>query len=206
MKKSSIFLISSALVASAFTATGGKTDDEITHSPQEGSAVSNREKPAQKLDIVLVRTFDAPVEAVWKAWTDAEQVQRWWGPKLYTSPWCKIELREGGKFVFCMRAPKEHGGQDSYTSGVYSKIVPLERLEFTQGLSDKDGNPIDPSQMGMPADFPKEIPTVVTFKRVAGKTTVKVTESGWTPGMMHDFSEAGMSECLDKLAETLPAR
>ena len=41
---------------------------------------------------------------------------------------------------------------------------------------------------------------------VAGKTTVKVTESGWSPGMMHDFSEAGMSECLDKLAETLPAR
>lgn len=74
-----------------------------------------------------------------------------------------IDFREGGKYVFAMRAPADQGGQDSYTAGVYKKIVPMERLEFTQGLSDKDGNPIDPAQMGMPPDFPKEIRTVIVF-------------------------------------------
>lgn len=157
-------------------------------------------------DIVIVRTFDAPVETVWKAWIDPVQVARWWGPKQYTSPFAKIDFREGGRYVFAMKAPAEHGGQESYVAGEYRKIVPMEQIEMTQGLSDRDGNSIDPATLGMPADFPKVIPTVVKFKPVAGKTTVTVIESGWTPGQMLDFSEAGMSECLDKLAETLPRR
>lgn len=154
-------------------------------------------------DIVLVRTFDAPVERVWRAWTEPEQVMRWWGPKLYTSHSCKIDFREGGRYVFHMRAPQEHGGQDHYTTGVFSKIVPLSRIEMTQGLSDVEGRAIAPASIGMPPEFPAEIPTLVTFKSVAGKTTVSVVEKGWTPGPMRDYSEAGMSECLDKLAESL---
>lgn len=161
---------------------------------------------APQQDIVLVRTFDAPVEVVWRAWSDSDQVVRWWGPKCYTCPSAKTDFREGGRFVWAMRAPKEQGGGDMYTSGVYHKIVPLQRIEFTQGLSDADGQRIDPTQIGMPADFPNEIPTVVMFKPVAGKTTVTVVESNWAEGQMRDYSEAGMSECLDKLAASLPAR
>lgn len=176
-----------------------------------GAAVVITQAPPQEVlvtteDIVLVRTFDAPVEAVWKAWTDPEQVQRWWGPRGYTSPSARIDLRPGGTYVFAMRAPKEQGGHDMYTSGVFKTIVPLQRLEFSQGLSDAEGNRVDPAKLGMPPGFPPDIPTVVTFKPVAGKTTVAVVESGWSEGQMRDFSEAGMSECLDKLAETLPKR
>ncbi len=63
-----------------------------------------------------------------------------------------------------MRAPKDQGGQDMYTSGIYKKIVPMESLEFTQGMGDKDGNRIDPAQLGMPPDFPKETRTKIVFK------------------------------------------
>ena len=62
-----------------------------------------------------------------------------------------------------MRAPEDQGGQDLYTAGIYKKIVPMELLEFTQGLADKDGNKIDPADIGMPPDFPKEIRTRVVF-------------------------------------------
>lgn len=54
-------------------------------------------------DIVITRVFDAPRELVWKAWTDPEHLMRWWGPKEFTSPACKVDLRVGGKYVFCMR-------------------------------------------------------------------------------------------------------
>jgi uncharacterized protein YndB with AHSA1/START domain len=129
---------------------------------------------------------------------------RWWGPTGFTSPSCKIDFREGGKFVFHMRAPKEfQGGQDFYLAGVYKKIVPMKLIEFSQGLSDKDGNGIDPTTMGMPADFPKEIPSALAFKRVGDKTELTVTEYGWAVGQMRDMSEAGMNECLDKLAAVL---
>jgi uncharacterized protein YndB with AHSA1/START domain len=157
----------------------------------------------ERRDLVLTRVFDAPVEQVWKAWTNPEYVMRWWGPRGFTSPSCKIDFREGGKFVFCMRAPKEMGGQDLYTAGVYKKIVPLQLIEFSQGLSDKDGNSIDPTSIGMPPDFPKEIPSALAFRRVGQRTELTATEYGWAVGQMRDMSESGLSECLDKLAEVL---
>ena len=51
-------------------------------------------------DLVVTRIIDAPIELVWKAWTDPELIMRWWGPKYYTSPSCKIDFREGGKYIF----------------------------------------------------------------------------------------------------------
>jgi uncharacterized protein YndB with AHSA1/START domain len=157
----------------------------------------------KKEDLVVTRIIDAPIELVWKAWTDPEHVRRWWGPKDYTSPACKIDLREGGKYIFCMRAPIEQGGQDSYTSGVYTKIVPMQRLEFTQGLSDKDGNRIDPAQVGMPPDFPKEIRTVIVFKAKGEMTELTITEYDWTMSLMYVYSYAGMQQSIDKLAVIL---
>ncbi|VVB90186.1 Activator of Hsp90 ATPase -like protein [uncultured archaeon] len=168
----------------------------------------NNENPTQtmpKIDLIVNRIIDAPPDLVWKAWTEPEYVKRWWGPKDYTSPSCKIDLRVGGKYIFCMRAPQYQGGQDSYTAGVYKKIVPGEFLEFTQSLADKDGNKIDPDQVGMPPDFPKEIRTTVVFKKIKGcnLTELIITEKDWTPGQMYVFSFAGMHQSIDKLAESL---
>jgi uncharacterized protein YndB with AHSA1/START domain len=161
----------------------------------------------EKEDLVVTRIIDAPIELVWKAWTDPEHVMKWWGPKYYTSPSCKIDLREGGRYVFCMRAPQNQGGQDSYTAGIFKKIVPMELLEFTQGMSDQDGNPIDPAQAGMPPDFPKAIRTVVTFKRFRNDMTkLTVTEYAWPASQMMVFSIAGLHQSIDKLIESLKNR
>ena len=155
---------------------------------------------ARKEELFVTRILDAPLELVWKAWTEPEQVRRWWGPKYYTSPSCKIDLRVGGKYVFAMQAPADQGGQTSYTSGVYQRIVPMELLEFTQGLSDADGNRIDPQQAGMPADFPKEMHTLVTFKAKGGMTELSIHEEGWTAGQMYVYALAGTQQQIDKLA------
>jgi uncharacterized protein YndB with AHSA1/START domain len=157
----------------------------------------------KKEDLVVTRIIDAPLELVWKAWTHPEYVKRWWGPKDYTSPACKIDLREGGKYLFTMRAPEEQGGQDSYTAGVYQKIVPMQLLEFTQSLADKDGNKIDPTVIGMPPDFPREIRTVIVFKAKGDMTELTITEYGWTMSQMYVYSYAGMQQSMDKLAVVL---
>jgi uncharacterized protein YndB with AHSA1/START domain len=154
-------------------------------------------------DLVVKRIIDAPIELVWRAWTDPEEVMRWWGPKYYTSPWCKIDLREGGKYIFCMRAPEDQGGRESYTAGVYTKIVAMERLEFTQGLADKDGNPIDPAQLGMPPDFPRNLRTSVVFMAKGSMTELTITEYDWPVSQMFVYSFAGMHQSMDKLSESL---
>jgi len=159
-----------------------------------------------KRTLVVTRIIDAPVEKVWRAWTDPEQVKQWWGPEFYTAPYARIDLREGGQYVFAMRAPAEFGGGDSFTAGVYSKIVPLERLEFTQGLADADGKRMDPAQAGMPPDFPPELHTVITFKARGQMTELIITEESWTMGQMYVYSYAGTQQMIDKLAAYLSER
>lgn len=165
--------------------------------------MSNSERVLRQ-NIVVSRIVDAPVEEVWKAWTDPQRVMSWWGPEGYTSPECRIDLREGGKFVFAMRAPEEMGGQVSFSGGVYQRILPMERLEFTQGLTDKDGIRVEPAQVGMPDDFPKEILTHVTFKRYrCDMTELTVTEFDWPVGQMFVYSIAGLNQSVDKLIRGL---
>lgn len=161
-------------------------------------------KPGKK-EITITRTFDAPLEQVWRAWTDSREVARWWGPIGFTSPWCKIDFREGGRYVFAMRASKEMGGNETYSSGVYKRIVPMELIEFSQHLSDEKGNRIDPASIGMSADFPDEIPTSLRFRPLGDRTELTVVEYGWREGQMRDLSEQGMSESLEKLAKILKA-
>ena len=197
-------LVASALVASTKPARAEIGSPSANKQALEGSYMTATTANVEIRDLVITRVFDAPVERVWKAWTDPKHVVRWWGPTGFTSPSCKIDFREGGKFLFHMRAPKDfQGGQDFYTSGVYKKIVRHKLIEFTQSLSDEKGNRVDPVKMGMPPDFPKEIPSALAFKAVGNKTELTATEYGWTVGQMRDMSEQGLSQCLDKLAEAL---
>jgi hypothetical protein len=80
----------------------------------------------------------------------------------------------------------------------------MKRLEFTQSLSDKEGNSIDPAQVGMPADFPRELRTVITFRKAkCDMTELTITEYGWTAGQMFVYSIAGLHQSIDKLAKSL---
>jgi len=158
---------------------------------------------ATKQNLVVTRLIDAPVELVWRAWTEPEHVMRWWGPKDYTSPSCQIDFREGGKYLFCMRAPEYQGGKDYYSGGVYTKIVPMQYLEFTQYLTDERGNHVKPAQVGMPEDFPDEVRTVIIFKAVGSKTEITITEYDWTVGQMAEYSRLGLEQTLDKLVDSL---
>lgn len=149
--------------------------------------------------IEVTRIFNAPVEMVWKVWTDPELVKRWWGPKQYTSPVAKINFREGGKSIVSMLAPKEMGCQEFYSVWEYVKIIPFKKIEFIQSLSDKDGNKMDPVKLGMPSDFPTDIKTVVTFKEIAaGKTEMTVTEYA-DFGSISNFAQIGLEQSLDKM-------
>src|SRR5215207_5729970 len=62
----------------------------------------------ETLDVVVVtRVLDAPVEEVWKAWSDPEYVMRWWGPTGFRSPSAEMDFRVGGASLVCMGAPAE---------------------------------------------------------------------------------------------------
>jgi len=125
---------------------------------------------------------------------------RWWGPKGFTSPACEIDLRVGGKYLWCMSSP---GGYDFRNTGVYREIVPFERIVCTQSLADEKGNVVAPSHYGMSGDLPLETIVTVTFEEIDGKTRLILRQEG--AGDMLEGAEMGWNQAFDKLAASLQA-
>lgn len=150
--------------------------------------------------VVLTRTFDAPRELVFKAWTEPERVMRWWGPAHFTSPVCTIDLRVGRSYLFCMESPE---GQRFWSTGVFHEVTPPERLVFTDSFSDKHGNAVPASAYGMPGEWPPELLVTVTFEEVDSKTKLTLTQVGIPEGEVLEMTAAGWNESFDKLAASL---
>jgi uncharacterized protein YndB with AHSA1/START domain len=82
-------------------------------------------------DLRLERRLDAPRDLVWKAWTDAEHIKRWWAPRPYQTPEVEIELKPGGKFFTRMTGPD---GFDYSGTACILEVVPGERIVWTTAL------------------------------------------------------------------------
>jgi uncharacterized protein YndB with AHSA1/START domain len=156
--------------------------------------------PAREAELVVSRVFDAPPELVWRAWTNPEHLKRWWGPRDFTAPVCKIDLKVGGRYHWCMRAPD---GKDFWTTGVYREIVPLKRLVYVDSFADAAGNAVPPSVYGFTEDWPAEQLVTVTFAPEGNGTRMTLRHAGLPGGMHREMAGAGWSQSFDKLAATL---
>lgn len=92
-------------------------------------AKNNTVTYVEDLTLVVERTFDAPREIVWEAWTNPEYVALWWGFQGVKLPVCEIDLREGGGYRFVQHIP--NAGEMPF-KGVYREVVKPERLVYTQ--------------------------------------------------------------------------
>jgi uncharacterized protein YndB with AHSA1/START domain len=152
---------------------------------------------ATQQDLVIERVLDAPREKVWQAWTDPDEIKKWWGPKDFTAPSIESDFREGGTYLWAMQSPD---GQVYWSTGTFHEIVPMERLVVTDSFADEEGNVVPPSHYGMAGDHPMEGRVTVTFDDVGGKTKLTVRYEGMAPSETRDLAESGWNETLDKLA------
>jgi uncharacterized protein YndB with AHSA1/START domain len=150
--------------------------------------------------MIITRIFDAPVEKVWRAWTDPEMVTQWWGPEHFTAPVARVDFRLGGKYLFAMRDPD---GNDYWSTGRYVEIVPLERIVYTDSFADADGNIIPPTQYGMSPAFPEELVMTLSFEDLGGRTRMTMTSSGMPRDDDFEMARSGMSTMMDKLAKVV---
>jgi uncharacterized protein YndB with AHSA1/START domain len=197
-------LIGTALLAApTFAQAKGDASGggESSHPKQPKRRVTMTAEGAEKTelirkDIVVTRLFDAPVERVWKAFTEDDEVMKWWGPEGFTSPAAKMDVRPGGTSLVCMRSPQ---GQDMWMTWTYTRVEPMQRLEYVQNLSDENGNRIDPGAVGMGPEFPRDVATVVTLTPRGDKTEMKIVEDTTTSEFMHEMSRLGLEQCMDKM-------
>ena len=81
---------------------------------------------AEAKEVTFERTYDAPVEKVWQAWTTPEQLKEWWGPNNVTIPECEIDLRVGGRIYIVMKADESMGEYAGTRWPMEAKITELE--------------------------------------------------------------------------------
>jgi uncharacterized protein YndB with AHSA1/START domain len=153
---------------------------------------------SQENMIVVSRSFDAPLELLWTAWTEPKSFMQWYGPKGFTTPTCEIDLKVGGRHLWSMQSPD---GMRTYYTGSYKEIIPMVRLVYTDGMCDEEGNLVSPAAMGMPEDAPMSMEVTVSFTHEDGKTTVTVSHIGFGEG--GERAGMGWEQAFDKLAEVL---
>lgn len=159
-------------------------------------------KNPNKNELTITRISDAPRELVWKAWTEPGRLSRWWGPKGWTLPVCKIDLRVGGECFSCMRSPE---GQEIWSKGIFREVVAPERLVMTDSFADEQGNVVPATHYGMSPEFQMEMLITAIFEDQKGKTKLTLKHSG-IEGISdtdRDDMRQGWSQSLDKLAELL---
>ena len=81
-------------------------------------------------EITITRTFSAPRERVWEAWTDPEQIVKWWGPNGFTNTLFEMDVRTGGIWRHMMHGPD---GTDYPNKVVYIEVLKPERLVYSHG-------------------------------------------------------------------------
>ena len=121
---------------------------------------------SQEREFLMERVFDAPRDLVWKAYTEAERLMQWWGPKGVTMRVATMDLRPGGRFHYCYVMPN---GNEMWGIFVYREIIAPQRLVFTNSFSDAEGAIV---RAPFSADWPLELLNTWTFTEQAGKTTI----------------------------------
>lgn len=157
-------------------------------------------------EFVLSRTFDAPLELVWKAHTEVEHLKQWWGPQGFTMLSCTLDLRPGGRFHYGMQSPD--GQHEMWGKFEFREIVPMEKLSYTVSFSDKDGNT---TRAPFSENWPLEVLNTLTLTELDGKTVltlrgapVNATEEEYKQFVdFHDSMRQGYGGTLDQLAQHL---
>ena len=146
--------------------------------------------PANDRELVLTRLIDAPREALYRCWTEPALMKQWFAPKPYETPVVETDVRPGGSSLIVMRGPD---GQDMPNRGIYLKVVPNERLVFTDAYT----------EAWQPSGKPF-MTVILTFEKQGDKTLYTARVRHWTVEDREAHEKTGFHVgwgiCTDQLA------
>lgn len=144
-------------------------------------------RKSESNELKIMRIYDAPVQAVWDAWTDPEQVGKWWGPRGFTLTTHAKDFRPGGFWKYTMHGPD---GTDYENRTIYHEVEPLKKLVYDHGGSE---------------DRPPLFRVTVLFTEQKSKTKMDMTMTLPTPEAAAEakkfIKRAGGNATWDRLAE-----
>jgi uncharacterized protein YndB with AHSA1/START domain len=142
--------------------------------------------------ISVTRTYDAPLNAVWEAWTNPEEVAQWWGPRGFSLTTHSHDLRTGGHWHYTMHGPD---GTNYENTTHYLEVAPRQRMVYDHG-GHKDRPPL--------------FRVTALFTERAGRTQLDMSMMFATPEIADEMrgfiKQAGGEGTWDRLAEYLGKR
>jgi uncharacterized protein YndB with AHSA1/START domain len=150
----------------------------------------------------IEREFDAPIDVVWRMWTDPNLFSQWYGPNGMSIPVAEMDLVVGGTRKICMQMKRPDRTMSMWFTGVYKEINAPRRLAYTESMCDADGVLISPEAMGMPAGHPDVTEVVVELTEKDGKTLMVMVHKGVPQGTA---GEGGWKQAIEKLAAMVDA-
>jgi uncharacterized protein YndB with AHSA1/START domain len=140
-------------------------------------------------EIRIIRVYDAPIEAVWDAWTETERVSKWWGPRGFTLTNHHLDLRPGGTWRYTMHGPD---GTDYENTMKYLEVERPRKLVYDHGGHE---------------DRPPMFRVTVLFTDLGGKTRMEMTSTLPSPEALAEtrkiIRKAGGDSTWDRLSEFL---
>ncbi|MBX3049712.1 MAG: SRPBCC domain-containing protein [Anaerolineales bacterium] len=154
---------------------------------------------AEGAELYLERTFAAPRELVWAAFTECEHLKHWWGPHGWDLTHCEMDFRPGGRWHYMMSGPGEDGKpMESWGLAEYEAISAPDSFMYKDAFSDSDGN----KTVNMPvADITNEFIEVEGGTKVVSRTVYPAAEHLQT--IIEMGVEQGITETWDRLVEYL---
>jgi uncharacterized protein YndB with AHSA1/START domain len=154
--------------------------------------------PIKELEIE--RTYDAPVNNVWKAWTEPEQIKEWWGPDNVTIPECEVDLRVGGRIYIVMEAGEAMGpykGTRWPMDGTFTVVEENSKLAYeVKAWTEGQEGATEIDQV-----------TELTMHEDNGKTVIKlkatINKTGPDTKMAVEGMQMGFNQQLEKLNDFL---
>jgi uncharacterized protein YndB with AHSA1/START domain len=150
-------------------------------------------------EVTLQKIVDAPIDRVWQAWTDPNQLKQWWGPDNVSIPECEVDLKVGGRFYIVMEAGEAMGpykGTKWPMEAKFTVVEPNSKLVYTAHAwtegQDKEDTLVDQT-------------TEIAFSEENGKTTVEVKatihKTGPHAKAAAQGMEYGFTQQLEKMSK-----
>lgn len=162
------------------------------------TATSN--KQTKDTEIVITREFSAPRQLVWDVWTEPKHVEKWFGPKGFTTRVESVDFKVGGKWKYVMVGPD---GTEYPSVGVFREIVPIEKIVST----DEFGEGFEEIESVKNIDLPQGMIATTLFDDLGERTKLTIIVSHPTVEDREKHEAMGVVDgwntTLDKMEEYL---
>lgn len=144
-------------------------------------------------ELLFTRQIEAPRDLVWKAWTEPERLNHWWGPGGFRTTTASMEVAPGGTWLFVMHGPD---GTEHAFNGTYREVDPPQRLVSTFEYEGAPGH---------------VLVQTTELEEIEGQRTKLTLTSVYDnfedrKGMVDAGTEGGLRESMDRLAEFVAAQ